>query len=80
MPEILFGTSKISESEAIRCWICGDNAEPHSTNPMDPNKGNFDPGANAWCSSMVTSAACQGGGNDLVCYKEIWNVDGVTSK
>ena len=47
---------------------------------MDPNKGNFDPGANAWCSSMVTSAACQGGGNDLVCYKEIWNVDGVTSK
>ena len=49
-------------------------------NRVHSNKGNFDPGANAWCSSMVTSAACEGGGNDLVCYKEIWNVDGVTSK
>ena len=37
----------------------------------------FDSGSKSWCSNMVTSSACQGDG--VLCYKEIWNVDGTTS-
>ena len=68
----------LTEGECIRCWVCGDNAKPHGTNSLDPNRPNFALGTHAWCSTIST-AACQGG-SDVFCYKELWNVDGVTSK
>lgn len=70
------------ETSGLRCWICGTSAELYNTDPTDPNRENFDVGTMSWCSSMVTSATCKATtpGEEMLCYKEIWTVDGATSK
>lgn len=67
---------------ALRCWICGTSAALYNTDPTDPNRQNFDVSTTSWCSSMVTSANCapKNPGDEVLCYKEIWTVDGSTSK
>ncbi len=72
-----------SSVQAIRCWACGQDANAYDTNPMNPESPNFGPGSNSWCTSEgVSSVGCvpDKSGQELFCYKEIWTVDGDTSK
>ncbi|TRY63169.1 hypothetical protein TCAL_16664 [Tigriopus californicus] len=85
--QVVLFTFFCSYAQCLRCWVCGQDASPHDSNPypkaQTAKRGkSSNPAGNelrsSWCSTSISNASCTPDfyAQEVQCYKELWTVDG----